>query len=228
MRMRGHGVEGERRRTARVAARGSVLVHGDLPVRGRIADVSCGGVRIEPFAGSFQLRRGARCNLELRLDGLGVWVKLYGVVRRRRGGMVSIAFDRAPAELEDAIHDELLARLECAAIEHVLVVDGTGPRRVALAGRLRMAGRHVTDVASTLQAIHHLGESQANPRWIVVAGLSRAAAQLRSYLAVEHPSIPVVSSRRAAAWSALDPASRVDGRGGMQLGVAPPGAGAQP
>jgi len=107
---------------------------------------------------------------------------------------VSIAFDRAPADLEDAVHDELLARLEGDAIEQVLVVDLSRPRRVVVAARLRGAGIRVTDVATALQAIHHLGESQANPRWIVVGGGSRAAAELRRYLSVEHPSIRVVRS----------------------------------
>ncbi len=183
----------ERRRHARVELAGTVVERRGAGGHGRMLDLSCGGLRYQADAGPRPLRRGDPITLDLRLDGARArWVRVRGRVRRVDDtGAVAVSLGEVPAGFDDLVQIELLASLECQAVEHVLVVDPDPVTRARLAGRLRATGRHVTDVATPLDAIFHLDESGVHPRWVAIADTRPdvIASGLRAYLRGEYPAL---------------------------------------
>jgi PleD family two-component response regulator len=70
----------------------------------------------------------------------------------------------------------------------VLVVDSQAPRRQHLAATLRRAACDVTEAATPLEAIAHLGSSRAQPSYVAVADTvpSSIGDELRAYLTATH------------------------------------------
>ena len=185
----------EKRHDARVHARGSVFVHTHRGERGRIIDLSAGGVRLALARRNLIHCIGGRVAIELRLDGAREgWVHLNGQIRRvAADGTVSVAFFQLPTDFEDLIQDQLVSELECTLLPHALVVDPATERRQTTARQLRADGWYVTESSSPLEAIDHLGESSSHPSMVIVAPTSPSSIghDLRRYLAREHASIRV-------------------------------------
>src|SRR5687768_7477936 len=73
----------ERRHDARVHVHGSVVVHAQGWTRGRVLDVSSGGVCFHVADGDVVGPRGTRVTMQLRLDGAHQrWVRLDGRIGR--------------------------------------------------------------------------------------------------------------------------------------------------
>jgi hypothetical protein len=185
-RMERRGQSGERRRCFRVAARGSVVVHGAVVARGRVIDLSAEGVRIGlPATAGFA--RDALVAVDLHLDGAAAtWLPLHGwVVRVDDGRELAVRFDVVPTDFEDVVQDEILADVESERVAHVLLVDPDPARRKPIADELRRNGCDVVELATPLDVIGRLGESRTHA-WLVAIADSmpeRVAEELREYLA---------------------------------------------
>lgn len=189
----------ERRRRARARVGGSVIVHGAHGVRGRIVDLSAGGVCFELPEPGTRLHVDERVELAIRLDGRhGAWSGFDGRIDRiddaRR---VSVVFGVVDPRLEDVVHDAVLARLQGDRTARVLVVDPSPERRAALAGRLRAVGWRVEEAATPLEVIASLGEPGTRPDLIVVADTAppSIADELRGYLGRDELSVTLVTDR---------------------------------
>lgn len=184
----------ERRHGGRVAVAGSVVVHGPTALRGRIADLALGGVRIVVDPRPPLPRIGERLRIELRLDGTAArWLRLLGRVRGNdhAAHAISIQLDHVPAEFEDIVQAQFLAALECGRTLHALLVDERDDRRAALAEALRRDGCHVTSVSTRLDALDALDDAAFHAGLIVIAedGRSRALGGLRRYLDEVYPDV---------------------------------------
>jgi hypothetical protein len=187
----GSGAWVDRRATSRVAAIGNVVVHpryGDT-ARGHIIDLSAGGVR-------FALDRppswgpGVELDLDLRLDGAAFgWFRFSGIVARiAADDATAVAFTAVPEAFAVAIRRELQAAVAGADTLGVLLVDPDGPRRVLVAAALRAAKCEVTEVATPLDAISYLQDSQTYPWIVAVADTvpTTIADDLRSHVRANH------------------------------------------
>jgi hypothetical protein len=176
----------ERRRWFRVAARGSVLLHAANVARGRVIDLSSGGMRIGLLK-TDGFRRDDAVDLDVHLDGAAAtWVPLHGtIVRVDQGAEVAVRFETVPADFEDAVEDEILADVESERVAHVLLVDPDATRRRPLAEALRRNGCHVVELATPLEVIQRVGESQTHAWLIAIAETipETVAEELRGYLA---------------------------------------------
>jgi len=207
VRMRNEFDGRDRRRSARVAASGHVLIHGEEGSRGRIVDVSASGVRLRLAERSRRHWRGVHVELELRIDGAtGGWWKLTGrIVRVDPGRVVVVAFDHLPTGFEDGIQVELVAALEGDAMPHVLLVDSLTWRRTQTAALLRATGRRVSEAATPLDAISHLGEARARVVAIADTVPSGIADELRAYVRTEHADLQLVRMIATAPGIVPDP-----------------------
>jgi CheY-like chemotaxis protein len=188
----------ERRRSGRVLATGTAIVHGPFAAHARIVDLAVGGLTllIENATGVPEV--GAHVRLDVRLDGLGRWWRLIGSVARvdarATGQAVVIELLVGPPDFEDLVQDELLSELECAHVPRVLLVDGARGRRDLVASAFRAIGYEVIEVSSPLEAIAEIDQSRLH-LWAVVVADSKLAShadELRSFLREAHPSVPLI------------------------------------
>lgn len=180
----------------RVRVRGRVLIHGERASAGEILDVSAGGVRCVLVAPHPQFRLDDRVELELRFDGANDgWWQLPGhVVRCGAGSEIAVSFRDLPDEFEDVIQCELIASLESARVQHVLLVDPISARRGEIAASLRAGGCRVSEAATPLDAIARLGESRHQPRTVAIADTipAQIADDLRDYLRLARRDLGLV------------------------------------
>jgi hypothetical protein len=197
--MKGEQRSHERRRAARVRAHGGVVIGGDRNDHGEIVDLSATGIRFR-FAGAVGWYRPEdRVDLALRFDGAkGGWWGMSGRIVRVDQSDIVVAFDRIPTDFEDWMQAELVAALEAADGKvHILLVDPVAVRRGDLAASMRAAGRHVSEAATPLDAIDHLGESRNRPDMVAIADTVPVgiADDLRAYVRAEHPDLGLVRTK---------------------------------
>ncbi|HEY5938776.1 MAG TPA: PilZ domain-containing protein [Kofleriaceae bacterium] len=204
----------ERRRSGRVQATGSAVIHGAFASHARIIDLAMGGLRLQVDDAATLPEGGARVALDVRLDGLGRWLHLIGsIVRvdaRGAGARLVIELHVVPADFEDLVQDELLSALECAQRPRILVVDGARGRRELVAAAFRAAGCHVIEVSSPLEAIAEIDQSRLHLWAVVIADTKRAsqANELRKFVAETYPYVRLIDIGR-----------RVRGHGTTRLSV---------
>jgi CheY-like chemotaxis protein len=176
----------DRRRDVRVLANGSVIVHARESLRGRLMDVSSGGMRVRLAEMAPGCSSGEGIEVELHLDRAGAtWLRFHGEVVRVDERELAISFSAVPIEFADVIEDALASVLEGAAATHILLVDANTDNRVPFAALLRKTGCRVAESATPLEAISHLGGS-AIDSWVVVITdtvPSTIAEELRRFLA---------------------------------------------
>lgn len=179
-------------------ALGSVLVDVPGGARGRIVDLSSGGVRFQLAADEPRVRAGATVTLDLRLDGAAFgWFRFHGVALRvSRDGEVAVAFTSVPAEFASAIRDELLSELASKITPRIVVVDPQPGRRALVAAAIRAAGYRVDEATTALEVISRLGDSRTHPSVVVVADTAPAeiADELRRYLRDAHATVKVLGA----------------------------------
>jgi hypothetical protein len=163
----GEPTEIERRQHVRVVANGSVLVHGHATTRGRLSNISSGGVLMRLGEGEPRYGSGDPVEVELHLDRTGAtWLRFRGEVVRSDHRELAISFTAVPLDFADVVQDALVSALEGAALAHVLLVDANAQRRTPFAALLRRAGCRVAEATTPLDAITHLGGSAIHS-WVV-------------------------------------------------------------
>lgn len=192
----------ERRRSVRISPKGAVvLLAGERIERGRLANLSSGGLLAITDERPPEALRGAEVEIELRLDApSSEWLRLTGRVVRLDARGVAIALDAAPEPFA-----RLVARSASASNAHrrarsVVLVDANAARRGPIAAGFRAAGCAVLEVAMPLEAVVRLGESQFEPELIAIADSlpSTIADDLRRFVAREHPRATLVTIGDAA------------------------------
>src|SRR6476646_3757459 len=100
----------ERRRNRRIAPKGSVLVRaGTYLLRGRIANLSLGGLSATALVTAPERLLNSRVEIELRFDGSDrAWCELRGRLLRSGATSLAVAFDSLPpgfAQTIEEMHD---------------------------------------------------------------------------------------------------------------------------
>lgn len=203
----------DRRRSGRVDASGTAIVHRPNALHGRIIDLAIGGISLLVEGGVSQLEVGDRIHVSVRLDGAGLWFRLGGSVARIDAcgltTMLAIALSAVPQDFEDLVQSELLSVLECAYEPQILLVDAARGRRDLVAAAFRAVGARVIEVSSALEAIAEIDQSRLHLWAVVIADtkIASRADDLRSYLRETYPRVPLVivgGGRRTPAHLTVD------------------------
>lgn len=185
----------ERRTSGRVHARGTAVVHGVIASHARLFDLSTGGLSLVVDSKTTLPSAGALVHLDLRLDGVGRWLHLSGIVVRveTQGPhfLLVVALVVVPTDFEDLVQAEILSELECARQPRLLLVDAARGRRELVADALRALGCLVIEASSPLEAIAQIDQSRLHLWAVVVADtkLASQAEELRRFLAETHPEV---------------------------------------
>ena len=188
----------ERRKSGRVQATGTAIVHGPFATHARIVDLAIGGLTLLVEHATPATDFGAHVRLDVRLDGLGRWWRLIGSVARvdtrETGFALVIELLVVPSDFEDLVQDELLSELECALVPRVLLVDDAWGRRELVAAAFRAIGYQVIEVSSPLAAIAEIDQSRLHLWAVVVADtkLASHADELRTFLREAYPKVPLI------------------------------------
>lgn len=151
----------------RVNANGSVIVHGSETVRGRLSNISGGGMSARLDEAGARSRCGESVEVELHLDRTGAtWLRFRGEIIRTDDQEVAVGFTAVPLDFADVVQGALVSALEGAALAHVLLVDSDADRRAPFAALLRRASCRVVEATTPLEAIAHLGGSSIHS-WVV-------------------------------------------------------------
>lgn len=184
----------DRRQHVRVVANGSVIVYGHETTRGRLSNISGGGMLVLLGESEPGCRSGEPVEVELHLDRMGAtWLRFRGEVVRSDQREVAISFTSVPLDFADVVQDALVSALEGAALPHVLLVDQNAQRRGPFAALLRRAGCRVAEVATPLDAIAHLGGSSIHS-WVVAISSTvpaSTAGELQRFLAESDAPVDV-------------------------------------
>lgn len=206
----------DRRRHVRVIANGSVIMHGRDTVRGRLSNISGGGMCARLIEGEPRHECGESVDVEMHLDRTGAtWLRFRGEVVRTDDQQVSIGFTAVPLDFADVVQDALVSALEGASLTHVLLVDANAERRASFAALLRRTGCRVVEVTTPLEAIAHLGGSAIHSWVVAIADTvpTSRADDLRRFLADSDAPVDVRvlgdrSPTGALVWFATTPRVR--------------------
>lgn len=192
-----HSGQNDRRRSRRIAPKGSVLVRaGTYLLRGRVANLSLGGFSATTLVTAPERLLASAVEIELRFDGGDrAWCELGGRLLRSGAASLAVAFDGLPpgfAQTIEEMHEALHGRRRVLSI---VLVDADDDRRATLAKGFRSAYCNVIDTATPLEAIVRLGESHFEPDVIAIADSTPAAIsdELRRFVDQEHPQTRVLT-----------------------------------
>lgn len=187
----------ERRKHERIAAKGTLVTHGtEHNHRGRIANISLGGVYVVTKVALPDRMLARMVELELRLDaGHAAWLRATGRITRLRPNGVAIAFDNLSAPLRKVIEDISSSAHARARILSVVLIDGDQQRRSSMAVGFRAAGCHVIEASQSLEAIVRLGESSFEPDVVAIADShpSSEAENMRRFVEAYHPTARLIT-----------------------------------
>lgn len=183
---------GDRRRHDRARVNGCVVLHApDGAVRGRIVNLSAGGVLVVEEESRARLAEGTRVGLELETERSG-WVRQDGGVLRRIDDAIAIEFVEPSPGVVDVITGEVLAAQEARRAPRVIVVDPSRPRRQRIAAALRDVGCQSIEASTPLEAVDVLERSRVPVSAVAVAESTQSqtlADELVEFLAEAHPSL---------------------------------------
>ncbi|HWO18842.1 MAG TPA: PilZ domain-containing protein [Kofleriaceae bacterium] len=187
----------DRRRHIRIAPKGTVILSsGEHTQRGRIANISQGGLLVATAVTAPSKLLGRAVEMKLRLDGPGAeWLHASGRILRIVADGVAILFEELPASLVRMLDDMSAASRAHLRMLSAVLIDAQPRRRASIAEGLRAAGCRVDEAATPLEAIVRLGESNFEPDLIVVADSvpSEVADDLRSFMERHHPRAKLVT-----------------------------------
>ena len=182
----------ERRRHFRAEIEAGAVIHAArVALRGRIVDLSLGGVRVRRTDDTVAFpSAGAAAMVELEL-GDGGWISQDGRVQRCERDEIVIAFARLAPEVEDVIEDEVLAAIEASQRPRMIVVDPSAERRRRVADALRVAGCDSYEAATPLEAIDLVERPRNRIRGVAVAeNLTQTGSdELCDFFAESNPHI---------------------------------------
>lgn len=165
-------------------------------LRGRIADLSVGGLSATTRVTAPERLLGARVEIDLRLDGRDHgWLELRGRMQRIGANSLAVSFDNVPPDLVRTIEELRTSSYDRRRVLSIVLVDADPERRAALASGFRASHCAVIDAATPLEAIVRLGESHFEPDVIAIADSSPAAVadELRRFVDSEHPHARVLT-----------------------------------
>jgi hypothetical protein len=187
----------ERRKHERIATKGTLVALGhEQNQRGRIANISLGGVYIVTKVAMPDRMLARLIDFEMRLDaGNATWLRSTGRVVRLRPNGVAIAFDNLTGPLRRVIEDITSSAHARARILMVVLVDADQERRGAMAAGFRTAGCHVLEASQPLEAIVRLGESSFEPDVVAIADTNPAneANDMRRFVEAYHPTARLIT-----------------------------------
>ncbi len=187
----------ERRQAVRVRQKGTVSIRArDYDVRGRVANVSSGGLCAITLVTVPERLLGQQTRLELRFDTQNAaWLRMTGRIVRLGATSVAIGFDNVPEGFSRIIDESLDASYCNERVLSFVLVDATLERRLRLAEAFRAAGCAVVDVSTPLEAIVRLGEFHFEPDIIAIADSlpSTIAGELRRFVEAEHPRAKLIT-----------------------------------
>ena len=155
----------ERRRHPRIIPKGALLFRTlGHEQRGRIANVSEGGVYVVTSATAPEELLARNVELEIRLDaGHAAWLRATGQIVRIDQDGLAISFDLLAAPLLRMIDELSTASRAHDRIITVVLIDADDQRRSGMAAGFRATGCTVIEAATPLEAIVRLGESSFEP-----------------------------------------------------------------
>ena len=187
----------ERRQSVRLSPKGTVSIRArGYDVRGRIANVSSGGLAAQTLVTAPDRVLACAVELELRLDTQQAgWLQLAGKILRIGATSIAVAFDTVPAGFDRVIDEALTASNGHGRVLSIVIVDATIERRLRMAEAFRAAGCAVVDVSTPLEAIVRLGEFHFEPDVIAIADSipSLIADEMRQFVDHEHPRAKLVT-----------------------------------
>jgi|GEM_PF-3542129 len=160
----------ERRRHYRAAVDAGALIHAAaVVVRGRVVDLSLGGVRIRRLDDATPCPAvGSAAMVELEVGTRG-WIAQDGRIVRCALDELVITFAPLAAEVGQLIEDEVLAAREAARRPRMMVVDPSATRRRRVSEKLRAAGCDSYEAATPLEAIELLERPHHHITGVAVA-----------------------------------------------------------
>ena len=186
----------ERRKHERIAAKGTLVTLGpEQSQRGRIANISLGGVYVVTKVAMPDRMLARQIDFEMRLDaGNAEWMRASGRVARLRPNGVAIAFDALSGPLRRVIEDITSSAHARARILAVVLVDSNEKRRSTMATGFRTAGCHVIEASQPLEAIVRLGESSFEPDVVAIADSHGSDAEdMRRFVEAYHPTARLIA-----------------------------------
>lgn len=181
----------------RLSPKGTVSIRAvDYDVRGRVANISAGGLVANTLVTAPERLIGERVELELRLDTQhSAWLQLTGIILRIGSTSIALSLDSVPDSFERIIDEALTASHSHRRVLSIVLVDGTLARRLQMAEAFRVAGCAVVDVSTPLEAIVRLGEFHFEPDVIAIADSlpSTISSELRAFINAEHPRAKLVT-----------------------------------
>lgn len=187
----------ERRHDVRISPKGTVIIRADNYVlRGRIANVSPGGIATTTRTTAPERLLGATVDLALRLDDPDAsWIDLRGRILRIGANSIAIALVTVPPSFARIVEGMVARSHHNDRVLSIVLVDATTERRTAMAEGFRAVGCAVVEAASPLEAIVRLGESRFEPDLIAIGDseLVAVSEELRRFVEVEHPRARLVA-----------------------------------
>lgn len=106
----------ERRRSGRIDAIGTAILHGSGALHGQIVDVAIGGLSMLVEGGASHLDVGDRVRASVRFDDVGLWFDVDGAVARIDAcgltAVLGLELYGVPQDFEDLVQNGLLSDLE--------------------------------------------------------------------------------------------------------------------
>jgi hypothetical protein len=216
----------ERRRHYRAGIEAGAVIHASqMALRGRIVDLSLGGVRVRRVDENLPTPApGTAAMVELELGGAG-WVAQDGRIHRCDVGEIVIAFGPLAPEVEDLIEDEVLAAIEAARRPRMIVVDPSADRRRLVADKLRAAGCESYEAATPLEAIDLMERPRSHIRGVAMAEhlTQTGTEEFCDFVAETNPNIKLALIAEALADGTVDqPMSRRQRITDRMTAVVPP------
>ncbi len=198
----------ERRRHYRAGIEAGAVIHAaQMALRGRIVDLSLGGVRIRRVDENAPCPSpGTAAMIELELGASGGWVAQDGRIQRCELGEIVVAFGPLAAEVEDLIEDEVLAAIEAKRRPRMIVVDPSADRRRMVADKLRAAGCESYEAATPLEAIDLIERPRSRITGMTMAEhlTQTGADEFCDFVAETNPNIKLALITDAIAEGTVD------------------------
>jgi hypothetical protein len=192
---RSHGDGSERRGHRRGPVRGQAAIGvGAEALRCDVGNLSrSGGLFVLSAVCPAPIALGAPVSVSL--DVLDRAIRLQGrVVRSDDGGTrIAIAFDDVPDEVCAALDQQVDSAIDAARVPRVVVVDPLPAERGRVADAVRRAGCDPVEASTPLEAIDAI---QRPENRVAAAAIRDSLTQtggdeLATYLAEQHPTLPV-------------------------------------